>query len=71
MTANTEWLDARDTNVAYVEHIDDHGTESNGPALLLTMDDIVAIEGSRDDLIQLGLRIVQALTLEEQNERQT
>lgn len=65
MTVNTEWLDARDTGVHYTEHVDDHGTESNGPALLLTMDDIVAIEGSRDDLIQLALRIIETLTKED------
>lgn len=65
MTVHTEWLDAPDTGVHYAEHTDDHGTVSNGPALLLTMDEVVAIEGTRDDLIQLALRIIRTLTIEE------
>lgn len=65
MTVHTEWLDARDTNVAYAEHTDAHGVESNGPALLLTMNEVVAIEGDRDDLIQLALRMIRTLTIEE------
>lgn len=50
---STEWVRARDAMVDYAHHRDAYGTESKGRALLVGNDDVVAIEGTPDELLAL------------------
>jgi hypothetical protein len=64
MTAHVEWADAKVAlPFLYIEEpgkfLDSYGTANDKPALIVGgMNDYVAIEGSPDDLVALGQRIV-------------
>lgn len=50
MGEHTEWVRARDAFIEYEEHHDSFGTDSQGPALLIGNDSVVAIEGTPAEL---------------------
>jgi hypothetical protein len=53
MTTRTEWINPKHVSVRYEEHTDQYDQTSEGKALVLEMDEIVAIEGTREELLRL------------------
>jgi hypothetical protein len=71
---STEWLDAKNTSVQLAHHEDDHGQKSDAPVLTIVASwggDGVAIEGTRDELIDLSLRIASAVLEESDTAERT
>lgn len=66
MSQRTEWIEAGAVHVEYVDHTDSHGNESEGPALVLEANELVAIEGTRPELLELLDRARAAIEREDE-----
>lgn len=75
MSNHVEWVEAVSAAVTYEGIYDQHGVESDGPALLIhTGSSTVAIEGTRQELLDLlfrakGILVRDRYTLENGSER--